>query len=223
MITFGKVADLLGKHFASILTAIFSVIGASMMTFYSSASSNTQLIVFNVFFFVFGFGVGGEYPLTAASAAAHHVESLEEAAMDDKERHRIRVLREKERSFRRGETISLVFAMQGIGTVVGSAFLLCLLYFGKQTHVRCEAAHNPQGQSREALDAIWRTFYFIGVIFVVMVLVYRGLVLEEGEGHQRLLARKKRRNAKGHGGNSMFQVLKFYGKCSRSLTYLAAT
>ena len=145
MLTFGKLADAFGKHFAEILTAIFQIIGVTMMTFFKAERKNIQLLVFDVFFFVFGFGVGGEYPLSAAGAAAHHVESLEEAEMDDDERHRVRVLREKERSIRRGETISLVFAMQGVGAVVGSVFLLCLIYFGGQERVDCDApGHNRE-------------------------------------------------------------------------------
>ncbi|KAL7540554.1 hypothetical protein ACHAWF_006716 [Thalassiosira exigua] len=212
MLTFGKVADVLGKHVAGLLTASFQVVGVTMMTFFYSNNMDTWLIVFIVFFFIFGFGVGGEYPLTAASAAAHHIESMEEAAMDDEERHRIRVLREKERSARRGETISLVFAMQGVGSVAGSLFLICFIYFGRQQHVRCDMpGFNPKGQSKDALAAIWRSFYFVGGIFVAMVLIYRGLVHEEGEGHQRLLARKERRQAKlgGH-RSSIWKILKFY-------------
>ena len=49
-----------------------------------------------------------------------------------------------------------------------------------------EIAH---GQSAEALNAIWRTFYFIGGIFIAMVLTYRALCLQEGEGHQRLVSK----------------------------------
>jgi MFS family permease len=165
MVTFGKVADLLGKHPAGMLTAVFQVIGVAMMTFYSSENRNVMFVVFEIFFFVFGFGVGGEYPLTAANAAAHHVESLEEASLDDAERHHIRFLRERERTARRGETIAMVFAMQGVGAVVGSIFLVCLIYFGEQGRVDCDIeGYNPHGQSTEALSAIWRTFYFIGML-----------------------------------------------------------
>jgi MFS family permease len=214
MLVFGKVADLLGRHAAGMLTALFQVLGIAMMTFYRNSNLNTMFIFFDIFFAVFGFGVGGEYPLTAANAAAHHVETLEEASMDNAERHRIRVLRERERTSRRGETIAMVFAMQGVGTVVGSIFLVCLIYFGDQMRSDCDLdGNNPTGQDVEALDAIWRSFYFIGLIFVLMVLIYRGLVLEEGQGHKKLLARKERRNAKlGTQGKSSFQVLMFYGK-----------
>jgi hypothetical protein len=33
-----------------------------------------------------------EYPLTAAGAADHHAKTMEEASMDDEERHQFRVL-----------------------------------------------------------------------------------------------------------------------------------
>jgi MFS family permease len=213
MLTFGKVADLMGRHVAGMLTASFQIIGIAMMTFYKNPNFNTLFIVFDIFFFVFGFGVGGEYPLTAANAASHHIQKMEEAEMDDHAKHQLRVLREREKAVRRGETISIVFAMQGVGAVTGSVFLLCLIYFGNQSRVDCDfVGHNPAGQAFEALDAIWRSFYFIGMIFVAMMLVYRTLILEEGDGHKRLLARKQRRQAKiGKQRRDTFKILSFYG------------
>ncbi len=127
--------------------------------------------------------------MTAANEASHHVELLEEASLDDAERHQLRVLRKRERTVRCRETIAMVFAMQGVGAVVGSIFLVCLIYFGNQKRSNCNInGVNPHGQSTKALDAIWRTFYFIGLIFFLMVLIYCGLVLKEGEGHKKLLA-----------------------------------
>lgn len=135
MLTFGKLSDLIGNQSAGILAAFLQLIGIIMMTFYYNMSLNTTFIVFNLFFGIFGLGVGGEYPLTAASAANHHAESAEEALLDDEEKHKVRMLREKTRSIRRGETISMAFAMQGVGAVIGSVFLLCLLYLGDQARV----------------------------------------------------------------------------------------
>ncbi len=135
MLTFGKLSDLMGNQSAGIVAAFLQLIGIIMMTFFYNENLNTIFIVFNLFFGVFGLGVGGEYPLTAASAAAHHAESAEEALLDSEEKHKVRMLREKARSIRRGETIGMAFAMQGVGAVVGSVFLLCLLYLGFQHRV----------------------------------------------------------------------------------------
>jgi MFS family permease len=86
---------------------------------------------------------------------------------------------ETAKTARRGETIALVFAMQGIGAVVGSVFLLSLIYFSNQTRIDCNAASsNSRGTDQDALESIWRSFYFIGLIFVCMLFVYGFLVLE---------------------------------------------
>ena len=60
MITFGKVADIMGRHVAGMLTAAFQVVGVALMTFYKNPNYNMVFIIFDIFFFFFGFGVGGE-------------------------------------------------------------------------------------------------------------------------------------------------------------------
>jgi hypothetical protein len=52
------------------------------------------------------------------------------------------------------------------------------------------------GNDKSALESVWRSFYFVGLIFVLMLFVYRFLVLEEGEGYNAVLARRYRREAK---------------------------
>jgi hypothetical protein len=89
------------------------------------------------------------------------------------------MLMEAAKPARRGETIALVFAMQGIGAVVGSIYLLSLIYFSNQTRARCDhAASNSRGTDPDALEGIWRAFYFIGMMMVCMLFIFRFLVLE---------------------------------------------
>jgi hypothetical protein len=106
-------------------------------------------------------------------------------------------MRDHERTARRGETIGFVFAMQGVGAVTGSVFLLVLIHFAGQSYVECDHYYRPGSNSAGfdtfALTAVWRCFYFIGTLFVFMVLLYRFLVVEEGEGHVKLQKRKERR------------------------------
>jgi energy-converting hydrogenase Eha subunit A len=71
--------------------------------------------------------------------------------------------------------------------------------------------YSPTGYDPEALNAVWRSFYLIGFIFTAMVLVYRGLVLEEDKGHEKLLARKQRRDEKlSQQGLPTWKILSFY-------------
>lgn len=179
MLIFGAICDMIGRKKAGSVTAILMIAGIGGMTFYDDSDSSTLFLAFSIFFAIFGLGVGGEYPLTATQAAEFHAESAEDALLDDKERRHERMLMEAAKTARRGETIALVFAMQGIGAVVGSIYLLSLIYFSNQTRVRCDhAASNSSGTDPDALEGIWRTFYFIGLMMVCMLFIFRFLVLE---------------------------------------------
>jgi hypothetical protein len=77
-----------------------------------------------------------------------------------------------------------------------------------------------------ALEAVWRSFYFIGCIFIAMVFLYRYLLVDEGEGHVKIQKRKERRAQEvsypmifrlyglrliGTGGNWFLWDMCFYG------------
>jgi MFS family permease len=197
MVSFGWIADQIGRKNAGTLTSILMIIGLGVMTFADSSNVSTLFLVFSIFFGVFGLGVGGEYPLTATQASERSAQSAEDALWDDEEKRQHRLLLEKAKTDRRGETISLVFAMQGVGAVVGSLFLLAFIYFSNQTRADCSnVGVTSSGNDKSALESVWRSFYFIGLIFVLMLFVYRFLVLEEGEGYNAVLARRYRREAK---------------------------
>ena len=132
--------------------------------------------------------------------------------MDDEEQHRYRVLLEVAKTARRGETISLVFAMQGVGAVFGSVVLLIQIYSARQSKIDCnDMASNSTGNDPKALESIWRGFYLIGLIFVVLLLLYRWLVLEEDEGHNKVKMRQKRREKRlAKSALSRWRLYRFY-------------
>lgn len=129
MVIFGAMADMIGRNSAGIFTSILMVVGVIIMSFVRADDLNTMFLVWAISFGLFGFGVGGEYPLSASGAADYHSQAFEEAKLDNEERRRLQVMRDHETTVRRGETIGIVFGMQGIGAVCGSIFLLVLLYF----------------------------------------------------------------------------------------------
>jgi hypothetical protein len=107
------------------------------------------------------------------------------------------VVLEVVKTVRRGETISLVFAMQGIGAVVGSVLVLILIYVSNQSRIDCDnPSSNSSGNNPDALSGIWRSFYLLGMIFVILLLLYRWLVLEEDENRVKVKERQKRRMSK---------------------------
>lgn len=129
MLVFGMLVDKIGRNSAGIFTSILMVVGVLIMSFVRADDLQTMFLVWAISFGLFGLGVGGEYPLSASGAADYHAQVFEEAKLDDEERRRLRVMRNRETTVRRGETIGIVFGMQGIGAVCGSIFLLVLLYF----------------------------------------------------------------------------------------------
>lgn len=234
MATFGWVADQIGRKNAGTITALLMIGGIGGMTFFDNQNVSVLFSVFSIFFGIFGLGVGGEYPLSASQAAELHMENEEDAQLDDAEERQHRLLMEVAKTARRGETIGLVFAMQGVGAVIGSLFLLALIYFSGQSHTQCElSGANSQGIEANAANGIWRGFYFIGLVFVIMLFMYRSLVLKEGEGFSTVAKRRERRDQRlgkqaaresrkkqmrfystrliGTGGNWLVANIAFYG------------
>jgi hypothetical protein len=211
MLLFGAIGDMMGRARAGVLTSVCMVVGLFIMTFVVVDDNNLLFLLFAIFFGLFGLGVGGEYPLTGSAAAEYQAESNEYALLDP-ERHKRLVLRDAARTARRGETISLIFAMQGVGAVVGSLFLLFLIYFAGQSRVNCSRpGANSYGNDVDALNSVWRGFYFIGLLFVVMLLAYRTLIAKEGANYAELEERKKRRLARlGRNVPGELAILTFY-------------
>ena len=103
--------------------------------------------------------------------------------------------------------------MQGIGAVVGSALLLVLIYFSKQGYPVCdrsiEPGANSEGVDAVALNTVWRAFLLIGLIFVLGVLLYRWLVVEENEEGIRKL--RERKSKRGNTKVTLGTIFSFYG------------
>ncbi len=95
-LTFGRLADLIGRKTIYGLEAALMVLGAVACAF---APDFTWLLVFRL---VLGFGIGGDYPMSAVLMA------------------------EYSNARERGSLVSLVFGMQGVGLVFGPVVALTL-------------------------------------------------------------------------------------------------
>jgi hypothetical protein len=135
MLLFGAICDRIGRKNTGTLTSILMIAGVTAMTFSDSDDATTRVLLFTIFFGVFGLGVGGEYPLTASTAVAQHAQNRDDALVDDTVSHRSRIMEETVKTAKRGETIAIVFAMQGVGAVVGSFFLFSLILFSEQSRI----------------------------------------------------------------------------------------
>ncbi len=127
----------------------------------------------------FAFGVGGEYPVAAASAtersiAAPHTSLLQQS------------------SHKSGRHIQFIFAMQGVGIWLQVILLTLLLCIFQQHLRRVEAAiddnndddnNNNSGASALLLvkgyTFIWLVLFVIGTLLLLVVFVTRLLLLQE--------------------------------------------
>jgi hypothetical protein len=105
--------------------------------------------------------------------------------------------------------------MQGIGAVTGSLFVVILIHFARQGNTICDRSIEPgvnsAGVNPYALDSVWRAFLFIGLIFNVMILLYRWLiVVESEEGAKKIQKRKANRSAATKKLN-LWTIFGFYG------------
>ncbi|CAE8627707.1 unnamed protein product [Polarella glacialis] len=115
-LTFGYVGDCLGRGRALQLTMVLSILGALVSGFAVPINSEDPSSVFTflcISRFVLGIGVGGVYPLAATIAA------------------------ESSASANRGRSVSIVFSMQGVGTLLVPLVGMVLLYsLGDDLHRR---------------------------------------------------------------------------------------
>ena len=93
MVLLGILANTFGRRRGSILTASLMTLGAVCMTISSIAFSSNPSILFPIMsfsLFVFGIGVGGEYPLSASSASERAMAAMKERR-DAESDHEIRI------------------------------------------------------------------------------------------------------------------------------------
>ena len=103
-LTFGVLADYLGRRRGFIATLTLLIVGASLSAAAHDVGALTLFTVLALCRFILGVGVGGEYPLSATVSS--------EASAD---------------SAGRGRRVSLVFSMQGVGLLAAPLVVLVLL------------------------------------------------------------------------------------------------
>lgn len=95
-----------------------------------------------------GFGVGGEYP-TSASTAAEKAQSMSGKGAN------------------RGAIVGMTFSCQGAGAVFGSVVIMILLLItGEGSHECTESGVNADGHDESDLSLVWRLTYGIGYVII---------------------------------------------------------
>ncbi|KAK9807684.1 hypothetical protein WJX72_006095 [[Myrmecia] bisecta] len=151
MVALGFTVDRIGRRWGSICTASVMFVGGILLTVAQGPSQHAVFLFLIVAQTVFGFGVGGEFPV-AASSASERAEGSEKLKS------------------RRGQTVVLVFAMQAWGNLLNVAVLLIFLAALGQSHPPYD---------NTALEITWRMSYGLGLIPISYMLYHRIFVLKE--------------------------------------------
>ncbi|KAG2435009.1 hypothetical protein HYH02_012007 [Chlamydomonas schloesseri] len=163
----GFFADRIGRKWGSVATAGTMVVGGILIVASSGPTDRALWAMFTAVQFIFGIGVGGEYPVASASAN----ERAESSAALSK---------------RRGETVVLVFSMQGWGNLVNTAVIIAIMAGFR--------LYAPPYDSY-GMEVTWRLSYAIGLIPLISILLYRIFRLRESAVWQ-----KKREALQAMGG-----------------------
>eukprot|EP00747_Dinoflagellata_sp_TGD_P165952 gnl/TRDRNA2_/TRDRNA2_188017_c0_seq1.p1 gnl/TRDRNA2_/TRDRNA2_188017_c0~~gnl/TRDRNA2_/TRDRNA2_188017_c0_seq1.p1 ORF type:complete len:480 (+),score=64.28 gnl/TRDRNA2_/TRDRNA2_188017_c0_seq1:41-1480(+) len=163
-LTFGYIGDCMGRGPALKLTMLLSIAGALASAFAVPINSNPSSVFtfLSICRLVLGIGVGGVYPLAATIAA------------------------ESSDNTNRGRNTSLVFSMQGIGTLIVPLIGMVLLYsFGKFEDRHVHNAHFP--------GIAWRMILGVGALPGIIMLPLKKTTSQQAatEVHQATPARQR--------------------------------
>lgn len=180
-LTFGFLGDAIGRRATMLIDMSTILIGVIMLTVSNGATINGWVIMYAVAQFVFGFGIGGEYPMTSTRATEESEEDRQYA-----QKHR-------------GRKVMLAYTMQGWGQFINLSVLLLLL------NIFNHHGHAPYGKG--SAGATWRVSFGILIPVVLYLIYYRIYVLKELKV---LAAVKKRDNVEGYDWKSFRLLLSVF-------------
>eukprot|EP00884_Botryococcus_braunii_P005563 jgi/Botrbrau1/15007/Bobra.0018s0106.1 len=156
MITFGFAIDIVGRKAGSVAAALIMFLGGILLTAASGPSPRALFTFLIAAQSVFGFGVGGEFPV--ASSSASETSELSPGGPGGPQRSK------------RGETVVLVFSMQAWGNICNLSILLLLL---------AALGQGSPPYSAGALGLVWRLQYGLGLLPIAFMIVQRSFYLQE--------------------------------------------
>lgn len=190
MLVFGYLANRIGRRIGSIATASIMASGAVGLTIVSMTLCDQPARLFqwlSVLLFVFGLGVGGEYPLSASLASEKSMVNLRKRQLEEQQRRQkgwsdfVKTNSASNSTMgtseKRGRAVQLVFTMQGMGIFFNSFFMMALFVITGQTGQ--QDANGDAVYNQRALIGIWNTTYAVGAVVLLYVLVSRYRHLQE--------------------------------------------
>ncbi|KAK1758271.1 putative inorganic phosphate transporter [Echria macrotheca] len=184
----GIIGDWIGRRWGLIQDAAIMFVGLLMITASWGLNLNGWVICYAWSLFFYGFGVGGEYPITATS-------SMENAVSAGK-------LSTREDRLHRGRKVTMAFLMQGWGQLINQALLIVLLLI----------FHHGSGDPPYGLATTqwtWRLSFAIPAVGTLWLVYYRTYKMPHAS--RQLQAAKKKGNVTGYDVDSLKMTCTHFG------------
>ncbi|OAY84553.1 probable inorganic phosphate transporter 1-7 [Ananas comosus] len=167
---FGWLGDKLGRKSVYGMTLLLMILcsAASGLSFGRSPSTVMSTLCF--FRFWLGFGIGGDYPLSAT------------------------IMSEYANKRTRGAFIAAVFAMQGFGILAGGMSAIVVSYAFKRRFPAPAYADDPAGSTVPQADYVWRLILMFGSVPAAMTYYWR-MKMPETARYTALVAKNAERAA----------------------------
>lgn len=184
----GVIGDWVGRRWGLIQDAAIMFVGLLMITASWGLDLNGWVVCYAWSLFFYGFGVGGEYPITATSSMENAVSAGKISTRDDR--------------LHRGRKVTTAFLMQGWGQFVNQALLIILLLI-----LHHGDGNPPYGTT--TTQWLWRLSFAIPAVGTLWLVYYRAYKMPNA-GRQ-LAAAKKKSNVTGYDMDSLRLTCSFFG------------
>ncbi|RAL11606.1 putative MFS phosphate transporter [Aspergillus homomorphus CBS 101889] len=184
----GILGDWVGRRWGLIQDAGIMLLGLIMLIAAWGVNENGWIICYAWSLFVYGVGVGGEYPMTATSGMENAVGSGKVSTKEDR--------------LHRGRKVTSAFLMQGWGQFFNQAILIILLL------IFHHGSGNPP-YSAVAAQWTYRISFAIPAAGTLWLVYYRAYHMKAAS--KQLDAAKKKASVTGYDINSLKLTLKYFG------------
>ncbi|KXG54118.1 Major facilitator superfamily domain, general substrate transporter [Penicillium griseofulvum] len=184
----GILGDWLGRRWGLIQDAVIMLLGLVMLTAAWGVTMNGWVICYAWCLFIYGIGVGGEYPMTATSGMENAVGSGKVSTKDDR--------------LHRGRKVTSAFLMQGWGQFFNQVLLIILLLCFHHG-----SGNNPY--SAVAVQWTYRVSFAIPAVGTLWLVYYRAYHMKAAS--KQLAAAKKKASVTGYDAKSLKLTFKYFG------------
>ncbi|OOF92571.1 hypothetical protein ASPCADRAFT_509501 [Aspergillus carbonarius ITEM 5010] len=183
----GVIGDWVGRRYGLLQDAWIMFLGLVMLTCAWGVTQNGWVICYAWSLFIYGIGVGGEYPMTATSGMENAVGSGKLSTRADR--------------LHRGSKVVGVFSMQGWGQVLNQGILMILLLI-------FNAGSGQEPISQTNAQWTYRISFVIPMIGTFWLIYYRAYHMKAAS--KQLAATKKKASVTGYDTESLRLTFKYF-------------